>query len=161
MTCSFESDWEKLNIPSYPKIIKHPMDLSTMRKRLESGQYPNADKFYQDFKLMIRNCFTFNPAGTPVNLAGQELQRIFEEKWRNLPPLHPPSEDEDDDDASDSETARTSHSNRYLMLLTFLSRRRRLDFGIPDRGYATPARQHERVRAYTCEEGKEGEEAQS
>ncbi|KAI0343894.1 Bromodomain-containing protein [Trametopsis cervina] len=99
-------DWEKLGIPSYPKLIKHPMDLSTMRKKLESGQYQTADKFHQDFKLMIRNCFNFNPAGTPVNIAGQELQRLFDEKWQNLPPLHPPSEDEEEEEVSDVETAR-------------------------------------------------------
>ncbi|KAI0690697.1 Bromodomain-containing protein [Cytidiella melzeri] len=100
-------DWERLNLPSYPKIIKHPMDLSTMRKKLEAGQYPTADKFHQDFKLMIRNCFTFNPAGTPVNVAGVELQQVFDEKWRNLPPLYPPSEDEYEEEASEIETAHT------------------------------------------------------
>ncbi|KAH0838598.1 Bromodomain-containing protein [Lanmaoa asiatica] len=81
----------KLEIPAYFKIIKKPMDLSTMRKKLENHEYPNASKFFDDFKLMIRNCFTFNPAGTPVNQAGIELQRLFDEKWKNLPPLREPS----------------------------------------------------------------------
>ena len=103
-------DWLKLEIPSYPKIIKEPMDLSTMRKKFDSGEYPTADKFHDDFKLMIRNCFTFNPSGTPVNLAGQELQRLFDEKWKNLPPLvaAEPSDDEEDvDDEDEDEHART------------------------------------------------------
>jgi bromodomain-containing factor 1 len=51
---------------------------------------------------MIRNCFAFNPAGTPVNQAGIELQRLFDEKWRGLPALHEPSDDEDDEDDEDS-----------------------------------------------------------
>lgn len=98
-------DWVKLEIPSYPKIIKKPMDLSTMRKKLDNGEYPTAEKFHDDFKLMIRNCFTFNPAGTPVNTAGQELQRLFDEKWKNLPPLRrtPESDEDDDEDDVDSE----------------------------------------------------------
>jgi hypothetical protein len=81
------------------------MDLTTMRKKLENGEYPNAEKFHDDFKLIIRNCFTFNPAGTPVNIAGQELQRLFDEKWRSLPPLRPAaiSDDEDDDDEEASD----------------------------------------------------------
>ena len=87
------------------------MDLSTMRKKLDAGEYSTAEKFHEDFKLMIRNCFTFNPVGTPVNTAGQELQRVFDEKWRNLPSLRPAvmSEDEDDEDDynSDGEHART------------------------------------------------------
>jgi bromodomain-containing factor 1 len=104
-------DWMKLDIPTYPKIIKKPMDLGTMRRKLDNDEYPNAQKFFDDFKLMIRNCFTFNPAGTPVNLAGVELQKIFDEKWKGLPPLRDLSVsdayDEDDGDDSDAERQRT------------------------------------------------------
>ncbi|THV05961.1 Bromodomain-containing protein [Dendrothele bispora CBS 962.96] len=100
-------DWQKLEIPAYPRIIKKPMDLSTIRRKLEAGEYPNAQKFYDDFKLMIRNCFTFNPAGTPVNQAGSELQRLFDEKWKHLPsPVNNEPSDEEDDDEDDSEDDR-------------------------------------------------------
>ncbi|KAL1762446.1 Bromodomain-containing protein [Schizophyllum commune] len=92
-----------LNIPTYPKIIKSPMDMSTMRRKLEHDQYPTAHHFRDDFKLMIRNCFTFNPKGTPVNQAGMELQRIFDEKWKNLPPLRTGSDRDDDDDDFDED----------------------------------------------------------
>ena len=72
------------------------------------SDYSNATKFYDDFKLMIRNCFQFNPAGTPVNQAGIELQRMFDEKWKGLPPMpelepedeEPMLEEESDDDRS-------------------------------------------------------------
>ncbi|KAF5382911.1 hypothetical protein D9757_006322 [Collybiopsis confluens] len=96
-------DWVKLDIPTYPKIIKKPMDLSTMRRKIENHEYPSASSFYDDFKLMIRNCFTFNPAGTPVNQSGQELQRVFDEKWKSLPtePLSDEDEDEDEEDSED------------------------------------------------------------
>ncbi|KJA25957.1 hypothetical protein HYPSUDRAFT_52717 [Hypholoma sublateritium FD-334 SS-4] len=103
-------DWQKLEIPSYPKIVKRPMDLSTIRKKLDAGDYDTAQNFYDDFKLMIRNCFTFNPSGTPVNVAGQELQRLFDDKWKGLPPLpaQDPSEDEEEDEEdSDDERRRT------------------------------------------------------
>ncbi|KAG1825607.1 Bromodomain-containing protein [Suillus subaureus] len=76
-------DAVKLDIPTYYKVIKKPMDMSTMRKKLEAGEYPNASKFFDDFKLMIRNCFLFNPAGTP--------------KWKNLPPLRDASDDEEEE----------------------------------------------------------------
>ncbi|KAH9487146.1 Bromodomain-containing factor 1 [Psilocybe cubensis] len=102
-------DWQKLEIPSYPKIIKRPMDLSTIRKKLDGGEYDTAQNFYDDFKLMIRNCFTFNPSGTPVNLAGQELQKVFDEKWKGLPPLQsqdPSDDEEEDEDDSDEERRR-------------------------------------------------------
>lgn len=100
-------DWITLELPSYPRIVKKPMDLSTMRRKLDDQQYPTSQKFFDDFKLMIRNCFLFNPAGTLVNQAGIELQRVFDEKWKQLPPLREVvSEEEDDDDDDDSEEER-------------------------------------------------------
>jgi len=78
------------------------MDLSTIRKKLDGGEYDNQQEFYDDFKLMIRNCFAFNPSGTPVNLAGQELQRLFDEKWKGMPQARV-YESEEEDDGYDSE----------------------------------------------------------
>ncbi|KAJ8586981.1 Bromodomain-containing protein [Rhizopogon salebrosus TDB-379] len=86
----------KLDIPAYYKVIKKPMDMLTMQKKLDAGEYPNATKSFEDFKLMIWNCFIFNPSGTPVNQAGIDLQQLFDEKWKHLPPLQDASDDEDD-----------------------------------------------------------------
>ena len=78
-----------------------------MRKKLDNHQYSTAQKFFDDFKLMIRNCFNFNPAGTPVNQAGIELQRVFDERWKQLPPLRDVvSEEEEEDDEDDTEEER-------------------------------------------------------
>ncbi|OCH96602.1 Bromodomain-containing protein [Obba rivulosa] len=101
-------DWVKLDIPSYPKVIKRPMDLSTMKKKLTNGEYSTAQAFYDDFKLMVRNCMTFNPAKNPVHEAGVALDRLFEEKWHQLPTprSHDVSEDEDEDEDEDSDEER-------------------------------------------------------
>jgi len=109
-------DYVSLNIPSYPKIIKEPMDLSTMRKKLDNHEYSNAQAFFSDFKLMIRNCFHFNPAGTPVNMAGIELQRVFDDKWKNLPQPKPHAYD-DDMDAEDDDSEDDNH-HRALFVFT-------------------------------------------
>ncbi|KAL0575026.1 transcription initiation at TATA-containing promoter protein [Marasmius crinis-equi] len=106
-------DWVKLEIPSYPKIIKKPMDLGTMRRKLDNNEYLNAQKFWDDFKLMIRNCFTFNPAGTPVNQAGQELQRLFDEKWKGLPI---PSQASDDEEEEEEETSQDERDRAIVMM---------------------------------------------
>jgi hypothetical protein len=79
------------------------MDMSTMWKKLDTGEYPNATKFFEDFKLMIRNCFVFNPSGTPVNQAGIDLPRLFDEKWRHLTPLRDASNDEDEELAEEEQ----------------------------------------------------------
>lgn len=100
-----------MGIPEYPKIIKKPMDLSTMKKKLDAGEYPTAEKFRDDFRLMIKNCTTFNPPTNPVHGAGKSLQNLFDEKWKNLPVprSHDVTDDEDDEDEdeSDDERART------------------------------------------------------
>lgn len=94
-------DWVKLEIPAYPRMIKKPMDLSTIKKKLEGGEYATAEKFHDDFKLMIRNCFQFNPTDTPVNNAGHELDRLFDEKWKNLPSLVPLEDSEEEEEEED------------------------------------------------------------
>ncbi|KZT74817.1 Bromodomain-containing protein [Daedalea quercina L-15889] len=100
-------DWIKLEIPQYPKIIKKPMDLSTIKRKLTDSEYTTPDKFRDDFKLMIKNALTFNPPKNPVHEAAKELDRIFDLKWAELPPLRSqdPSDDEDED-VSDDERAR-------------------------------------------------------
>jgi bromodomain-containing factor 1 len=85
------------------------MDMSTMWKKLDAGEYPDATKFFEDFKLMIRNCFVFNPSNTPVNQAGIDLQRLFDEKWKHLPPLQDAGDDEDEE-YEDEERNRTCTS---------------------------------------------------
>jgi bromodomain-containing factor 1 len=58
-----------------------------MRSKLESGAYHTAEKFRDDFKLIISNCNLYNPPGTLVHQAGIELKKLFEEKWKGLLPL--------------------------------------------------------------------------
>ncbi|KAG1853667.1 hypothetical protein F4604DRAFT_1933090 [Suillus subluteus] len=91
------TDAVKLDIPTYYKVIKKPMDMSTVRKKLEARGYYNASKFFDDFKLMIRNCFLFNPTGTPVNQTGIELQQLFDKKWKNLLALQDACDDEEEE----------------------------------------------------------------
>ena len=97
-----------MGIPEYPKIIKKPMDLSTIKKKLDAGEYHSPDRFRDDFKLMIKNCMTFNPPGNPVHEAGKSLQSLFDEKWKNLPVprSHDMSDDDDDEDEYESDDER-------------------------------------------------------
>ena len=119
------------------------MDLSTMRKKLDNHEYPTAQVFFSDFKLMIRNCFHFNPAGTPVNIAGIELQRVFDEKWKNLPQPKPQHAYDDDMDAEDDES---EDDNQHRTLFVFT---RLFPFFIEARLQASP---RWRNRSRPCEE---------
>jgi bromodomain-containing factor 1 len=79
------TDWQRLNLPDYPKIVKRPMDLGTMKQKLDTAQYPNAESFHRDFKLVVANCYAYNPPGTDVHRMGQQLDALFEAKWLDKP----------------------------------------------------------------------------
>ncbi|ORX83855.1 Bromodomain-containing protein [Basidiobolus meristosporus CBS 931.73] len=84
-------DWKAMNLPDYPTIIKNPMDLSTIKKNLESGVYHNINDFEKDFRLMLENCYTYNPVNNPVYNMGKSVEKVFDSMWAHRPPLPPPS----------------------------------------------------------------------
>ncbi|OZJ04269.1 hypothetical protein BZG36_02474 [Bifiguratus adelaidae] len=71
-------DWQALNIPEYPDIIKHPMDVSTVNKKLAKGKYRNLDEFVADMRLIFNNCYTFNQPGDPVYDMGKQSEKVFD-----------------------------------------------------------------------------------
>lgn len=70
-----------LNIPDYFKIIKKPMDLSTIQSKLKTNQFETGHDFEQDIRLMFRNCYKFNPPNQAVHQMGKRLEGIFDQKW--------------------------------------------------------------------------------
>ena len=70
-----------LNIPHYHKVIKKPMDLSTIEKSLVGGQYENAKEFESDVRLMFSNCYKFNPATDAVHGMGKQYEHEFDNMW--------------------------------------------------------------------------------
>lgn len=74
-----------LNIPEYFKIIKKPMDLSTIQEKLKINAYDSADEFEADMRLMFNNCYKFNPPNQPVHKMGKQLEELFDSKWSEKP----------------------------------------------------------------------------
>jgi hypothetical protein len=54
------------NIPDYPTIIKHPMDMLTMHNKLLRGEYKNPLQFCDDAWLMFNNAWLYNRKTTRV-----------------------------------------------------------------------------------------------
>ncbi|VDM38801.1 unnamed protein product [Toxocara canis] len=63
-------------VPGYSSIIKKPMDLSKMRRKLAKGEYKQLGQLKSDFLLMINNCSTFNRHNEFFWKYGHRLQRI-------------------------------------------------------------------------------------
>ncbi|XP_050524118.1 bromodomain-containing protein 3-like isoform X2 [Daktulosphaira vitifoliae] len=70
-------DAMKLNLPDYHKVIKCPMDLGTIKKRLENCYYWNADECLQDFNTLFNNCYTYNKPGEDVVVMAQTLEKLL------------------------------------------------------------------------------------
>uniref|UniRef100_UPI00398F5FAF bromodomain and PHD finger-containing protein 3 n=1 Tax=Pristiophorus japonicus TaxID=55135 RepID=UPI00398F5FAF len=61
-------------VPDYLEFIKHPMDFSTMRKKLETHCYKTLDEFETDFNLVINNCMKYNAKETIFYRAAVRLR---------------------------------------------------------------------------------------
>ncbi|XP_046318253.1 bromodomain adjacent to zinc finger domain protein 2B isoform X15 [Marmota monax] len=68
-------------VPGYKKVIKKPMDFSTIREKLSNGQYPNLETFAVDVRLVFDNCETFNEDDSDIGRAGHNMRKYFEKKW--------------------------------------------------------------------------------
>jgi transcriptional activator SPT7 len=57
---AFLNKVNKRDAPNYFTIIKHPMDLNTVMKKLKSFQYKSKKEFVADLMLIWKNCLTYN-----------------------------------------------------------------------------------------------------
>ncbi|CAO2207164.1 unnamed protein product [Urochloa humidicola] len=73
-----------LGLHDYFTIIKHPMDLGTIRARLSKGQYRNPKEFADDVRLTFHNAMTYNPKGQDVHFMAEQLSGIFEAQWPEI-----------------------------------------------------------------------------
>ncbi|KAI5635491.1 bromodomain-containing protein [Phthorimaea operculella] len=75
-------------VPDYSSVVKHPMDLSTMGKRLDRGLYNTIDDVEADFQLMINNCLAYNNKDTVFYKAGIKMREqclpIFRQARRDV-----------------------------------------------------------------------------
>uniref|UniRef100_A0A452U3Y6 Bromodomain testis-specific protein n=1 Tax=Ursus maritimus TaxID=29073 RepID=A0A452U3Y6_URSMA len=78
-------DAVKLKLPDYYTIIKTPMDLNTIKKRLEHKYYVKASECIADFNIMFSNCYLYNKPGDDIVLMAQALEKLFRQKLSQMP----------------------------------------------------------------------------
>uniref|UniRef100_A0A3Q1IRK5 Bromodomain adjacent to zinc finger domain, 2Ba n=1 Tax=Anabas testudineus TaxID=64144 RepID=A0A3Q1IRK5_ANATE len=69
------------SVPGYKKVIKKPMDFSTIREKLVSSQYQNLETFIIDVNLVFDNCEKFNEDNSDIGRAGHNMRKFFEKRW--------------------------------------------------------------------------------
>ena len=129
-------DASALGLHDYHEIIKHPMDLSTIKRKMENRDYHDAQEFAADVRLMFSNCYKYNPPDHDVVAMARKLQDVFEFSYAKMPDepqdASPPSvsapllgalskssseesssdeDDEDEDDEDDDEDESSSESS--------------------------------------------------
>jgi E1A/CREB-binding protein len=67
----------ELNLPDYFTIIKRPMDLSTIRTKLDEGKYSNPQEYVDDVWLMLNNAWMYNKKTSKVYKYCTKLSEIF------------------------------------------------------------------------------------
>lgn len=67
-----------LRIPDYPLIIKEPMDLNTVGKKLSTGQYSSQAAFEEDIRKIWTNALTYNLPGSQIYRTTEEIKKFFE-----------------------------------------------------------------------------------
>ncbi|KAJ1627950.1 Bromodomain-containing protein, partial [Pavlovales sp. CCMP2436] len=51
---------DPLMLPNYFTVVTQPMDLGTVKQRLEGGEYDRLDEFEEDVLQVWKNCKLYN-----------------------------------------------------------------------------------------------------
>eukprot|EP00835_Amoeboradix_gromovi_P002056 NODE_108_length_19701_cov_0.369452.p3 type:complete len:411 gc:universal NODE_108_length_19701_cov_0.369452:8004-9236(+) len=75
----------KFNIPNYFDVIKEPMDLSTVEKKLLADEYTHKSAFQYDVTLIFDNCKLFNGEASPFTAMANNMQEAFNKNMSKFP----------------------------------------------------------------------------
>jgi E1A/CREB-binding protein len=74
----------KLNIPDYFSVIKHPMDLGTVKDKLDGHRYLVLDEIAADVTLTFDNAMLYNPPGHFVHNLAKDMRSNFLKDYERL-----------------------------------------------------------------------------
>ena len=71
------------SIPNYHKIIKRPMDFTTMTRKFERGNYDSKEACVKEIRQIFANCKLFNSEGTQLYKDAVAMERVLEQLLGN------------------------------------------------------------------------------
>ncbi|EFP02159.1 hypothetical protein CRE_24962 [Caenorhabditis remanei] len=80
MSTPFRNPVDLNEFPDYNHIIRKPMDLSTISKKVETTGYLYLGEFVNDVNLMFENAKTYNPKDNAVFKCAETMQEVFDKK---------------------------------------------------------------------------------
>jgi rubrerythrin len=103
-------DVKGLGLHDYYKVIEKPMDLGTIKKKMESSEYSNVREIYADVRLVFKNAMRYNEEKEDVYVMAESLLEKFEEKWLLIMPKLVEEEKKQVDEEAEK------HANKQLTM---------------------------------------------
>ncbi|KAK7699177.1 hypothetical protein SLS64_011806 [Diaporthe eres] len=72
------------NVPDYFEKVTKPMDLSTMKNKMDQNQYTSEEEFLADMNQIFANCKTYWKPTDNVYAACEKLEKTFLEKYSQM-----------------------------------------------------------------------------
>jgi hypothetical protein len=70
--------------PSYLEVIKKPMDLTTIFKKLKNQEYYQCVDVYKDLKLIVQNCLEYNKDDPIILKILSKFEQCIGTIWNNF-----------------------------------------------------------------------------
>merc|ERR1712029_184996 len=96
-----------MGLPDYRKIIKHPMDLGTIKNKMDAREYNTHQEFAADVRSVFTNCYKYNGPDHEVTAMARKLQDVFEMKYAKIP---------DDNEAGNDLDSEDEHERKLFQL---------------------------------------------
>ncbi|XP_023605111.1 bromodomain testis-specific protein-like isoform X1 [Myotis lucifugus] len=74
-----------LGLHNYYDIVENPMDLGTIKRKMDNQEYKDAYEFAADVRLMFLNCYRCSPPDHEVVTMARMLQDVFEMHFAKIP----------------------------------------------------------------------------
>jgi hypothetical protein len=71
--------YKEWRLDDYIKIIRKPMDLSTVKSKLVQGLYPTPNDVFNDIQLIWDNCKRFNLEDSDIYNTAVAMEKISDE----------------------------------------------------------------------------------
>ena len=76
-------DPKKHGVPDYFDIIKNPMDMGTVKTKLDTKAYLNPAEFCADMRLIFSNGLLYNGTASDAGVMTETVRQLFETAWLN------------------------------------------------------------------------------
>ncbi|RDL33727.1 Bromodomain-containing protein [Venustampulla echinocandica] len=77
--------------PNYFDVVKRPIDLKTIKAKMDRGEYKSSAEFEADIRLIFQNCYEYWTPEDQVFRDCETLERYFNEKWAQRHKWMPPN----------------------------------------------------------------------